>query len=93
MSYLHWGGILACVLVAYSLLGLEEIGVEVEHPFGRDFCDLPLDQLVAGLTGELLEALRRYEGQGGDGALGGSPRGTSPAGGWRGGGRSPAKAA
>ena len=59
--YLNWGGVLACTLIAYSLLGLETIGVEVEQPFGRDYCDLPLDQLVDVLKSNLLEALKRHE--------------------------------
>lgn len=81
--YLQWGGIVACALIAYSLLGLETIGVEVEQPFGRDYCDLPLDQLTSMLTANLLEALKRYEiavaavhgGHGHDRAHGGSADG------------------
>jgi putative membrane protein len=61
--YLHWGAVIACTLIAYSLLGLETIGVEVEQPFGRDYCDLPLDQLAAALTSNLLEALKRHSKQ------------------------------
>ena len=30
-------------LVSFTLLGIEEIGIEIENPFGRDPNDLPLD--------------------------------------------------
>ncbi|MBW4658175.1 MAG: hypothetical protein KME15_05840 [Drouetiella hepatica Uher 2000/2452] len=40
---LHWltGAIVA--LISFTLLGIEEIGLEIENPFGRDANDLPLD--------------------------------------------------
>jgi putative membrane protein len=60
VQYLGWAAIGACALVAYSLLGLETIGVEVEQPFGRDYCDLPIDQLCDTLTANLLEMLKRH---------------------------------
>ena len=30
-------------LVSFTLFGIEEIGLEIENPFGRDPNDLPLD--------------------------------------------------
>jgi putative membrane protein len=38
-----WGEILVTALVAFVLLGIEEIGVEIEDPFGTDDNDLPLE--------------------------------------------------
>ena len=38
-----WGAIVATVLVSYMFFGIEEIGVEIEDPFGGDSNDLPLD--------------------------------------------------
>lgn len=32
-------------LVSFTLLGIEEIGLEIENPFGSDFNDLPLDTI------------------------------------------------
>ena len=32
-------------LTSFALLGIEEIGVEIENPFGRDSNDLPLDTI------------------------------------------------
>jgi len=33
------------LLVSFMLFGIEEIGIEIENPFGRDRNDLPLDQI------------------------------------------------
>ncbi len=35
-----------CIVIAYSLLGMEGICLEIEMPFGRDFNDLPIDKLA-----------------------------------------------
>lgn len=34
-------------LVSFMLFGVEEIGIEIENPFGHDFNDLPLDTICA----------------------------------------------
>jgi putative membrane protein len=39
-----WTAPLVC-LISFTLFGIEEIGVEIENPFGRDQNDLPLDQI------------------------------------------------
>lgn len=33
---MHWWAVGVCVLIGYQLLGFEEIGVEIESPFGTD---------------------------------------------------------
>ena len=38
-----WWTIPGTLFVAYALLGIEEIGVEIEDPFGTDDNDLPLE--------------------------------------------------
>ncbi len=38
-----WGTILATLLVSYLFFGIEEIGVEIEDPFGSDANDLALE--------------------------------------------------
>ena len=38
-----WWTIPATLFVAFALLGIEEIGVEIEDPFGTDDNDLPLE--------------------------------------------------
>jgi putative membrane protein len=44
VSDFSWWTIPCTLLVAYVLLGIEEIGVEIEDPFGDDENDLPLEQ-------------------------------------------------
>jgi putative membrane protein len=46
---------IAAAVVAYGLFGIEEIGVEIEDPFGHDANDLPLDAVE--------ETIRRDVGQ------------------------------
>lgn len=41
--------VLASAAVAYALFGIEEIGVEIEDPFGDDPNDLPLEAMEEGL--------------------------------------------
>lgn len=41
---LHWWTVGGTFLVAYIFLGIEEIGVEIEDPFGFDENDLPLER-------------------------------------------------
>lgn len=48
-----WGAIPAVVLIAYSFLGIEETGVEIEDPFGIHHNDLALDEICATIEGDL----------------------------------------
>ena len=52
-----WGTIPATLMMAYVLFGIEEIGVEIEDPFGTDENDLPLEticsKIQAGLEGAI----------------------------------------
>lgn len=41
---------LASAAVAYALFGIEEIGVEIEDPFGDDPNDLPIDAMEQGIA-------------------------------------------
>jgi len=52
-----WGTIPAILCMSYILLGVEEIGVEIEDPFGDDVNDLPLKSLCETITNNL-QALR-----------------------------------
>jgi putative membrane protein len=45
VSMFGWATILVTLLIAYVLFGIEEIGVEIEDPFGDDDNDLPLEQI------------------------------------------------
>lgn len=42
---LGWGTGLLVSLISFTLLGIEEIGLEIENPFGYDTNDLPLDAI------------------------------------------------
>jgi len=50
-----WWAIPATLLVAYTFFGIEEIGVEIEDPFGHDSNDLPLERFCATIERDLLE--------------------------------------
>jgi putative membrane protein len=41
-----WYTPLAAALLAFALFGIEEIGIEIEDPFGYDDNDLPLDAIL-----------------------------------------------
>ncbi len=53
---MHFWSVLACALIAFVLFGIEEIGVEIEDPFGTDSNDLPLEGICASID-KTLQAL------------------------------------
>jgi len=46
---LGWWTLIAVFALTYVLLGIEEIGVEIEDPFDGDENDLPLERITAGI--------------------------------------------
>lgn len=42
----YWTGPIVA-LISFTLFGIEEIGIEIENPFGRDHNDLPLDEICS----------------------------------------------
>ena len=44
---LGWGTGPVVALISFTLFGIEEIGLEIENPFGHDTNDLPLDNICA----------------------------------------------
>jgi len=40
-----WSTVLDVLLVSYTFFGIEEIGVEIEGPYGLDDNDLPLEEI------------------------------------------------
>lgn len=40
-----WASVLDVALISYVFMGIEEIGVEIEGPFGHDENDLPLEEI------------------------------------------------
>ncbi len=49
LSLFGWWNLLVVFLVSYILFGIDEIGVEIEDPFGFDENDLPLEQISEGI--------------------------------------------
>ena len=49
----------ATLVVAYVMFGIEEIGVEIEDPFGADTNDLPLEKICDVIEQNLSELLTR----------------------------------
>jgi len=52
-----WAAIIDTLLVAYLFFGIEEIGVEIEDPFGLDANDLPLENICAKIESNLVALL------------------------------------
>jgi putative membrane protein len=50
---LKWMSIPACVFAAYIILGLLQIGTELENPFGHDVNDLPLSEYCKTIAADL----------------------------------------
>jgi putative membrane protein len=59
-----WATLIDVLLVSYVFFGIEEIGVEIEGPFGFDDNDLPLEQICETIEANLAEiAELRLAGQ------------------------------
>lgn len=50
-----WQTIVATLIIAYTMFGIEEIGVEIEDPFGVDSNDLPLEDFCRTIQSNLAE--------------------------------------
>ncbi|MBX3157279.1 MAG: hypothetical protein KF773_14985 [Deltaproteobacteria bacterium] len=53
VSNLHAWSSLFSIIVAYILIGIEEIGTEIEGPFGERVNDLPLERICTNLEAQL----------------------------------------
>jgi len=49
-----WGAVAGTMFVAYVFFGIEEIGVEIEDPFGTDDNDLPLERICETIERNLM---------------------------------------
>jgi ion channel-forming bestrophin family protein len=45
VSHFQWFTASIVSLISFTVFGIEEIGIEIENPFGCDFNDLPLDRI------------------------------------------------
>ncbi|KZV71788.1 hypothetical protein PENSPDRAFT_650349 [Peniophora sp. CONT] len=66
---LGWATIPVVTVVAFTFMGIEGIAEEIEHPFGRDEGDLPLDRYCSDLREEVEFMIARMP-EGGVGAYG-----------------------
>lgn len=55
VSTFGWGTVLDVLFVSYVFFGIEEIGVEIEGPFGFDDNDLPLEQISETIRHNVFE--------------------------------------
>lgn len=53
----HWLVVPVTIMLSYFLLGIEELGVQIEEPFSV----LPLESMAAGIEGSIFEALNCAE--------------------------------
>lgn len=54
---LHWWTVAGTFLLAFIFFGIEEIGVEIEDPFGYDENDLPLERFCQTIEANLMGVL------------------------------------
>jgi len=53
----RWYTPIASAILAFALLGIDEIGVEIEDPFGTDPNDLPIDRIAETIAGNAEDIL------------------------------------
>lgn len=52
-----WWTILVMIVISLTLFGIEEIGSELENPFGHDPNDLPLDMICDTISGNIKDLI------------------------------------
>jgi putative membrane protein len=59
---LSWGTGIVTALVSFTLLSIEQIGSEIEEPFGHDANDLPLDAICNTMLRNVEELISKNSG-------------------------------
>lgn len=59
-----WSTVIYALMIAYILFGIEEIGVEIENPFGTDYNDLPLEEICGTIERDLVAILEQNRAAG-----------------------------
>ena len=59
---LGWFAIPVVMVVSFTLLGIEEIGLEIENPFGTDRNDLPLDAICKTVRSSAEDIIQLHPG-------------------------------
>lgn len=57
LETMGWGTPIATAVIVYGLYGIDEIGVEIEDPFGYDPNDLPLDEIGEMIAADVRETI------------------------------------
>lgn len=57
---LVWWTCPVVILISFTLFGIEEIGIEIENPFGRDQNDLPLDTICETMLRNIADLIRLH---------------------------------
>jgi putative membrane protein len=57
LDTMGWYTAPASAIVAYAMFGIDEIGVEIEDPFGYDANDLPLDAIGETIASDVRQAV------------------------------------
>jgi ion channel-forming bestrophin family protein len=58
VGQLGFWSILVVAIVSFAMMGIEEIGLEIENPFGSDSNDLPLDNICINIKNNLDELIK-----------------------------------
>jgi putative membrane protein len=53
VNTLHWWTSPVAIIISFVLLGIEEIGTEIENPFGDDANDLPLEEICTTILNNI----------------------------------------
>jgi len=56
-----WVTVVICFIVAFAVLGIDAMAVEIENPFGHDFNDLPLGMICETIAKNVREVLDRSQ--------------------------------
>ncbi|WAS04124.1 bestrophin family ion channel [Gloeomargaritales cyanobacterium VI4D9] len=64
VAQLGWATIPVTAIAAFVVLGIEEIALEIENPFGTDPNDLPLDQICGVIRRDVEELISLDSGHG-----------------------------
>jgi putative membrane protein len=62
VSQLGWWTGLVVALISFTLFGIEEIGIEIENPFGCDRNDLPLDAICQTMLRNIEDLISQTPG-------------------------------
>ena len=57
VNTLHWWTSPFAVILSFVLLGIEEIGTEIENPFGDDANDLPLEEICTTILNNIEDVI------------------------------------